>query len=197
LKLLRLCALTAFLSATGPNALADTTSFQLVATFVDLCGETHGDANHALSMADHAGWEIPPPKALRPPPFGSAQWTAIDGRVLHLPSGVRMLWVGTQADLGGRYAQSCALVDWTPRPASPQDFALIQAVLAKWVGGGPVMVDATSGFAKFAFREVGGERRALAADDPALSADIPPADVGEVTMMSALGKPMIMYMRWR
>ena len=74
--------------------------------------------------------------------------------------------------------------------------ALIQAVLAKWVGGGPVKTDAAASFALFAFRGVGGERRALAADDPALSADIPSSDVEEVTVMNSLGKPMIIYMRW-
>jgi hypothetical protein len=66
------------------------------------------------------------------------------------------------------------------------------------VGGRPTgQSDAATGFALFAFREVGGERHALAANDPALTADIPPADVAEVTVMAALGKPMIMYMRWR
>ena len=197
MKLLHLCALATFLVAAEPGALADTTALQFVATFVDLCGGTHGDADHALSMADRAGWEIPAPRALQPPALGSARWTRYDGRVLRSSRGVRVLSVSTQANPSGRDAQSCGMSDWAPHPASDQEMALIQAALAKWVGGAPVKTDRATGFALFAFREVGGERRALAASDPALSADIPPVDVREVTMMRAFGKPTVIYMRWR
>jgi hypothetical protein len=178
-------------------ARADTTTFPLVATFLDLCGETRGDARQALSIADHDGWAIPPAKALQPPAFLSAHWTALDGRVFHGLREVRLLQVGIQADPGGHAAQSCSVAVWTRQPASLEDIALIQTALAKWVGGDPVKADAATGFAQFAFREVGGERHPLAANDPALSADLPPADVAEVTMSSVFGKPFIQYMRWR
>jgi hypothetical protein len=74
--------------------------------------------------------------------------------------------------------------------------ARLRDALERWVGGDPVKTNGPA-FALFAFRESGGKRLPLSASDPALSADTPPANIKEVMLMNALGKPIVMYISWR
>lgn len=181
----------------APASLADPLRADVVGSFIQICGETHGNADRALAVADREGWEVPPARALEPPTFDRAHWTYLDGRILRSPSGVRALEVGTQTDPGGRGAVVCAVTEATNLPASSAEMSRLRDALARWVGGAPVQMDEESGFAKLAFREVGGQRRSLSPGDPALSADLPPPDVTEVSLHDLLGKPTIIYMRWR
>jgi len=197
MKPIPLCALTAFMAIAPPNALADPPANELAETFLNLCAATRGDAAHALAVADQEGWATPPARTLQPPTFGQAHWTDLDGRVLRLPIGRRVLVVGTQADPGGHSAHSCIVIDWSRQPASTADMADLEVALERWVGGAPVKTTGSLDLVEFAFREVAGERRPLSPGDPALSADLPPPDVAEVTLFNAMGNPMIMYMSWR
>ena len=186
------------LAATATASIADSPPPDLVATFIELCGETHGDPVRALAAADRNGWSVPPALGLHPPlTFGSSRWTHLDGRFLRSPGEVRVLEVGTQANPRQRSAVSCAIIERSRRSASAADLDRMRDALARWVGGQPVKTSAAGNYAQFAFREVAGQRRRLLPGDRALSADLPPPDVAEVSLGKALGMPLITYVNVR
>jgi hypothetical protein len=189
----------ACLALVAPTSRADTPPTDLATSFIKLCGETSGDAARALAAADQEGWTAPA-TALQPPasdPAVPVHWTDLEGRFLRWPAGLLALEVGAQSHPGGRSAHSCTLIDWGKPHAGSEEWVRLREALARWVGGEPVNANESGDFAKFAFRVVGGKRQPLSPGNPALSADLPPAGVTEVTLTNALGKPLILYMTWR
>jgi len=187
--LLALAEAGAASGGTSPDAVAD--------TFVRFCGQTNGAAEAALQRADAAGWEVPPPKALTPVPYGSGKWVELRGRWSRSGGGLRVLQVGTIRDPDGKTALVCTVAE-TPPPGSASDIAATRRALQRWVGGPPLQ--ATGSFAIFAYRLLGGRRAPVPTSQDPLAGDAVRThpEMMLVSLVDVFGiTPTITLMRWR
>ena len=173
-------------AASPPDGLTD--------VFIRFCGETRGDADLALHLADAEEWSVPR-KGMTVPSFDpGTYWIRRQGRWSLVHGGRRMLMVGTLRGSDGKDALMCTVAELMPS-GTKADLAGVQGALQKWVGGAPFR--ASGEFAGFAYRESHGVRMALETSrDPFANGEPrPPPDVAVVTFNYVLGMLMINYER--
>jgi hypothetical protein len=165
----------------------------LTGVFVRFCGDTRGDADSALHLADDAGWSVPP-KGMTVPSFGPVDWIRRQGRWTQVQGVRRVLMVGTVRDPNGEDTLMCTVAAGMP-PGMAADVAGVQGALEEWVGRAPLR--ASGEFAEFAYRESHGLRLAVPLSQDPLADDAPrsPPDVAVVTFNYFLRMLTITYMR--
>jgi hypothetical protein len=143
-----LAALAAALFADGSRA--GTHPAGLAEVFIRFCGETGGDADRALQLADTAQWSAPR-SDLTLPSFG-AEWIRRQGRWTQAQGVRRVLVVGTIRDPDGHARLSCSVAEVIP-PGMTVDVAVVRKGLQDWVGAAPVRT--RDAYAEFAYRDPG------------------------------------------
>ena len=164
----------------------------LVAAFIQLCGETHGDATAALARADALGWTIPtrPVSRLQVADLGAP--VSRNGRVWIGETQTWSLLVGAAGGNAGY--RDCSVGTVPRRGAPPPDFAAMRGELQAWVGAPPIAKHDLPAFTVFAFADGPGGRQRLPYGDDPLANDAPRADgVAIVTLQTVLGITMMIF----
>src|ERR1700722_377069 len=142
-------------SALCTGAAAETSPAPLTDVFIHFCGDTRGDADSALQLADSEEWSLVP-KGMDAPSFGDGVvWIRRQGRWTQANGVRRVLLVGIQRDQEGRDTLTCTVSEMMPS-GMKADVAGVQGALQKWVGAAPLR--SSAGFGEFAYREAHGLR---------------------------------------
>jgi hypothetical protein len=185
--------LAALLGAGAADAVPPPTP--LTDVFIHFCGDTRGDADSALQLADAEEWSLAP-KGMGAPSFGlGVVWIRRQARWTQAHGVRRVLLVGMQRDQEGEDTLTCTVSEMMP-PGMKADVAGVQGALQKWVGTAPLRSSAV--FGEFAYREAHGLRIAVPPSQDPLANDAPraPPDVAEVAFNYVLGAMLtITYQR--
>jgi hypothetical protein len=142
----------------------------LTDVFIHFCGDTRGDADSALQLADAEEWSLAP-KGMSGPSFGlGVVWIRRQGRWTHAHGVRRVLLVGMQRDQEGKDTLTCTVGEMMPS-GMKADVAGVQGALQKWVGTAPLRSSAV--FGEFAYREAHGLRIAVPPSQDPLANDAP------------------------
>jgi hypothetical protein len=164
----------------------------VVQAFIQLCGETHGDATAALARADALGWTIPtkPVSRLQVADLGTP--VSRNGRVW---TGETQTWALLVGAIGGNAEyRDCSVGTVPRRGAPPPDFAAMRGALEAWVGGPPMAKHDLPAFTIFAFADGPGGRQRLPSGYDPLANDATRAEgVATVMLETFRGVAIMVY----